>query len=463
MGLLLSPSRGPNGPDGSAHADTPHGATRGVRGIARRILGSSALFRNSITLISGTVATQAIVFAFSPILSRVFVSADFGYLANYNAWVAVLVLLSNFRYELAIIVAKGRERTNRVMVLTGLLSLTSVALYASIAVAIWYFYSGGGYLASLRPIVLLIPLGVLVNSFSSLFIQYNVKAGHFRLLATVAAVQVVATVVPQIALGLMRVPNGLILGNIVGFVFSGIVFARAFFRGHSFDELRREITPRRLRATAAAHVNFPRFMLGADAIGVGVQQFVPVFVLALFSPAIAGLYAFSVRVVRVPMIVISTAVAGALRKEAVDHVHGGKRLLGLFVGTVRSLSLMSLVPFVVLLLFGRELFGFVFGHQWIEAGHIVQILSPGILVEFVAFPLSAFFLVTNTQRYSFVVQIVGFVLMVAALWYGKHLVHDFVTTCYLLSGVMVVVNLMTIAFAAKVSGVRRPGALVRVT
>src|SRR5207302_3912399 len=105
--------------------------------------------------------------------------------------------------------------------------------------------------------------------------------------------------------------------------------------------------------------NFPRYMLGADAIAIVVQQFVPVFVLALFNPAVAGLYSFSIRIVRVPMLVVSTAVGGALRKEAIDHVHANESLSGLFSVTVRTLAAVSLIPFVLVLLFGKQIFAVV--------------------------------------------------------------------------------------------------------
>jgi len=177
---------------------------------------------------------------------------------------------------------------------------------------------------------------------------------------------------------------------------------------------------------------------------------------------VAGLYAFSVRVVRVPTFVVSTAIGGALRKEAVDHVHSGRSLTRLFTHTVRTLAILAVPPFVLLLLFGRPVFTFVFGHQWAEAGRIIQILTPGIVAEFVALPMAAFFLVTDSQRYTFVVQALGFVLMVTALAVGRHVLRDFVATCYLVSGVMVTVNLLTIFLAAKVAGFTRHAAVVAV-
>jgi O-antigen/teichoic acid export membrane protein len=418
---------------------------------ASRLLAASSYLKNTLALISGTVVTQAIVFLFSPLLSRIFELEDFGNLANYNAWVAILALISSFRYEHAIIVAKDRENTNKVIALTTTLSLVSFLVYVAIACGIAISHPVGGYLRNIHGIILFIPFGVLFACVSSLLIQLNIKQGNFKRLAVVAAVQVVFTVVPQIALGILKIENGLIIGTIVGFVFSAVVLSKLSLDRQTVREMRDESGIAVLRTTARQYINFPRYTLGADAISIVAQQFVPVFVLALFNPAVAGLYSFSIRVVRVPLIVVSTAIAGALRKEAVDRLKEEGTLTPLFTVTVRTLLFVAFFPFVVMLLYSNQIFAAVFGHKWADAGKVVQILSPGILVEFVAFPLSIIFLVTNTQRYTFAIQLVGFGALSAALFVGKHFLNDFMSTCYLISAVMILVNLASIALAAKVS------------
>jgi O-antigen/teichoic acid export membrane protein len=330
-------------------------------------------------------------------------------------------------------------------------------VYFVIACAITLFGSRNDYVRHIHGIILFIPVGVLFACVSSLLIQLNIKSGNFKRLAVVAAVQVLFTVVPQVVMGILKIENGLIIGTIVGFVFSGAVLTRLSLDRASVHEIFVETSLPSLKATASEYINFPRYTLGADAISIVAQQFIPVFVLALFTPAVAGLYSFSIRVVRVPLIVVSTAIAGALRKEAVDRLQQEGSLASLFSITVRTLLIVAFVPFVVMLLYSNQIFATVFGDKWADAGRVVQILSPGILFEFVAFPLSIIFLVTNTQRYTFAIQLVGFGALLAALFVGKHFLNDFMATCYLISGVMILVNLASIALAAKVSR----GAIIR--
>ncbi len=429
-----------------------------LRQIAQgvRTAAGSSLLKSSMALISGTVVTQAIVFLFSPVLSRIFSLGDFGNLANYNAWVSICALLSSLRYEHAIIIARGRESTQAVLALTAVLCLASVVVYGLIGGVIHFSPVGSGYLNAIRGFVLIIPLGVLSIGVSSALIQLNVKAGRFKRLAAVTVAQVVFTVISQIALGLLHVAHGLIVGAISGSLLSGAVLARLSARDGDFAGLRRTLTLSRLRATAAQYVNFPRYTLAADALAVVGQQFTPVFLLALFNPAAAGLYAFSIRIVRVPLLVVSTAINAVLRKDGVDHLDKEGNLQSLFKTIVRSLILLGFVPFAVILLFGDRLFSVVFGAQWAEAGRVVQILSPGILLEFIAYPLSVFFIITGSQRYAFAVQLVGFVSLLAALLLGRHYLHGFIGTCYLISAVMVLVNLASIILTSRVSGRKHP-------
>lgn len=419
----------------------------------REKLGSG-LFRNTLALLSGTVVTQAIIFLASPLLSRIFGMDDFGDLANFNAWVAVLALLSNLRYEHAIIVANGRKHISRVVALSVLLSVASFGVYLLCAVYIHEFYQGTGYLSHLRRVVLFIPIGTLAVCVTSVFIQLNVKTGRFKRVAAVSAIQIPVTLAPQIILGRLGTEHALIFGTVAGYVVSSLVYFRYFLQEERLGELRAALSLVHLRATARQHLDFPRYTLPADTITVVSQQFIPVFVLALFGPAVAGLYAFAIRIVRVPLLVVSSAVSGALRKEASDRVHAGRELSSLFSGTARTLAGLSVIPFVVVALFAKPLFAVVFGPQWIDAGKVVQILSPGILLEFVAVPLTIFFLVTNSQWYTLAIQASGFALLVGALVLGRYYLHDFLTVCYVVTGVMTTVNLASIVLAAKVAGAR---------
>ena len=408
---------------------------------------------------SGTIVSQAILFLSSPLLSRTFRVAEFGELANYTAWVTILGLLSSLRYEHAIIVSRDDEAINRVLALTLSLCAVSIAVYALLALLIFADPTPHGYLAAIHSFVLFIPVGVLAICIASPLSQLCVKTGHFKRLGVVSAVQVLTTVTSQLVLGRTRVANGLIIGWIAGNAVAGLYLCWTALDRKRVAGLVDGFRLRTLRATAREHRHFPRYTLPADSISTVSQQFIPVLILALFTPTLAGLYAFSVRVSRVPLLVIATAAGNALRKEGVDALHSERGLKIAFSVTTRGLFAIALVPFITVLAFGPRLFSTVFGHQWADAGHVVQILSPGILVEFVAFPLTVFFLITNSQYFSLLIQLAGFSLLALSFVVGRYLFGDFLVTCMLVSATMVVVNVGVILLARRVAYRATPAAI----
>jgi len=423
-----------------------------MRWLASGALRTKGSFlRSALALVSGTVASQAILFVFSPLLARVFGPADFGDLANYNAWVAILAMLSNLRYEQAMAVATGRAAMNRVIALAVCLSGTAFAMYSIVAAAAYFVRPQSGYLAQIRGIVAFIPLGTLPAVIASLLIQFNIRKGSFKTLAAVSVFQVIATLAAQILLGLLGVRYGLVLGGLIGSATGCSALVFIHLQRNSVRHIRREMKFARLRSAAHEYANFPRYTLAADTIAIVVQQFVPVFLTGMFGPTMAGLYSFSARVVRVPLIIVSTSVANVLRKEATEEIERTGNLLALCRRTVGGLSLIGIGPFAFLLMFATPIFTSVFGDKWLHAGEVVRILGPGLLLEFIAFPLFVLFLVTQSQRYTFRIQLVSIALLFGSLFAGRYYWNSFLATCVLMSLTMILTNGSTVLAAFAVS------------
>jgi O-antigen/teichoic acid export membrane protein len=138
-----------------------------------------------------------------------------------------------------------------------------------------------------------------------------------------------------------------------------------------------------------------------------------------------------------------------LRKEAADRSQSPARLQALYRKSVLSMAALSIVPLGILGLFGRPLFTLVFGRQWADAGTMAQILSPGLVLEFVALPLGIFFLVTGKQRYSFLVQLVALPAVLLAIGLGRYWLNDVLAMCALLAVAMFGANLAIIVLAGR--------------
>src|SRR5664279_3094846 len=76
-------------------------------------LRKSELLRNTSILISGTALAQVIPMLLQPVLRRAFAPEVFGSYSVYRSLIGMLIIISSFKYELAIILPrKDTEATN---------------------------------------------------------------------------------------------------------------------------------------------------------------------------------------------------------------------------------------------------------------------------------------------------------------------------------------------------------------
>jgi O-antigen/teichoic acid export membrane protein len=92
-----------------------------------------------------------------------------------------------------------------------------------------------------------------------------------------------------------------------------------------------------------------------------------------------------------PTMFIIQAVGEVFKKRASMEFHTTGNCLRTFKRTFFTLALLSLLPFLIIFLFGPALFGFVFGMQWVEAGTFTRIM---VLMFFLRFTISPLTFVT---------------------------------------------------------------------
>ncbi len=199
---------------------------------------------------------------------------------------------------------------------------------------------------------------------------------------------------------------------------------------------------------AKANINFPRFNLPSDLLSSVSQQFVPVVILMLFNAGLAGTYSFAMRIIRMPVIVLSTSVTSVLRKSTGGFATLNRAMLvQMHRKLVAAMALIAVVPIAVLIIFGKELFDLVFGPQWRQAGQLSQILGIGVFFEFIGFPLSVFFVTTGKQKHLFRIQLFNSLLFFAAILAGRLFEDDFLMVTVFISASMVLSNLILIHYS----------------
>lgn len=156
--------------------------------------------------------------------------------------------------------------------------------------------------------------------------------------------------------------------------------------------------------------------------------------LKLFSKEDFGLYDLSFRMLRMPLIFIGVALGQVFFQRCAEKVNSDEDIVPLITKAIKTLALLSIVPFSIIFFFGEEIFAFVFGEEWRESGRFSEILVPWFMMNFIASPISAIPVILRKQREFFRLAILGTTIMISAIVIPAFLFNfDIISTFYVLS------------------------------
>jgi lipopolysaccharide exporter len=375
-----------------------------------------SFWSNVRTLASGTLIAQVVAAASAPVLARLFGPAEFGAFATYSAVAIVIAGFACLQYDLAIMLPKEHARAAPVFVLAIGLTAT-VALGSGIGVLAVRQFHWSSHFGRLEA---WLPASVLAAGLVSAASYWASRMRSFRELAvSKVALQVVSA---AMGIGAALVGAGtaaaLVVASVVG-QFSALFYLGRTVLKRSGLELRAGWSWPAVRAAAFEHRKFPQYSVWANLLNNASWQ-VPVLVLGFsFSAAAVGFYAVALRIIQIPMGLISTSVGQVYLQHLTENADPQRRIEVTEAVFARLVSI-SIVPCACLAISGRELFVVLLGPPWAEAGALAQILAPWALVWFVSSPLSSVYYSLQKQKEELLLQGLLFASRTLAVWAGGY-------------------------------------------
>ena len=383
--------------------------------VADRPAGAAA--RQVMTLVTGTGLAQLIPLAVSPLLTRLYTPQDFGVFALYASLLAVLAVLGSARYELALMLPKDDTDA---LALVALAMAIVLATSAAVLAAVLLFQAGlARWLDSpaLGPWLFLVPVSMLLTGLVNTLTVWANRTSRYRQISISRVLQSASAAAVAVALGwgLSRGSQagvGLVLGAVVGQALAAASLAWPFWR--RWGARLQAVGWQPMRAQALRFREFPAINMPHALLDALQGSAVVALIAALFGPTLLGFHALAQRVVRTPMATLGSAVAQVFQKRAADALHAGGDTRRLVDAVLRRLVAVA-VAVLPLLWFAPELFAFVFGAAWREAGVYAQILTPWLLLNFMLSPLSQLPLLLGRQAGALAYGVAYQLAMVAPL------------------------------------------------
>ena len=173
--------------------------------------------RHVLILTGGTVIARALVVLASPLLTRIYLPADFGVLSVFFSLVTATVTISSLNYEAAIPLPKDNEFGLNVMGVSFAVLFLNTLLCAAVVIFLARPLTQLIRTPQLEPYLWLLPLSLLGGGTFQVLNSWSVRVQDFRSLAKRRVIQAAGQVVTQLAVPLfLRGPFGLLLGDSVG-------------------------------------------------------------------------------------------------------------------------------------------------------------------------------------------------------------------------------------------------------
>ncbi len=372
-----------------------------------------------LTMAIGRIIGQAIPILLTPFLTRLYSPQEFGVFAIFIAITAVLSLLANGRYNLAIMLPKKNENVLNLFALSILINFVfCLLLFVTIFVLRENLLSLFNLQAS-PEVLYLLPLGTFVIGTFEPLHYLAVRNKRFKILAGNMIFQFTLIAILKIVFAFLAIGAlGLVLGHLVGYVAGIIFFTFLLLRANVFLGFRSFISVSKMLRLAGVYKKFPMYSLPADSLNAFSKEMPNLLINNFFGSAIVGQFSLTQRVLASPITLISSAITDVFRERASTDYREKGSCKGVFVKTFQKLFVFSFIPFTLLFFFAPAIVPIIFGADWDQAGEYIRIMTLLFFLRFSISPISSVLYLTGKQIYKLVWEVLAFFVVVASFYIG---------------------------------------------
>ncbi len=348
---------------------------------------SGSVFRNMAVLATGSGVARLVGILSIPVISRIYMPEHMGVLSVFVAVTSMLVPFGTMRYSVALPLPKNDGLATNLAVLC--ISLLFVA--AGIVTLFFWLFSRPILemlsMQALLPYWWLLIISVIGTGGYEILSQWAIREKAFKAYSKTQVQQSLSGAVVKIGLGLLNLkPLGLLVGQIVAQA-GGILSLIIRFQ-HDFRANLQHVTKKRVLFMFKHYSSFPLFRLPSQFLLVFASQAPLLFSAKLFGAEITGQLGLALMALALPMSIFGQTMGQAYYAEiARIGRKNPNKIYELTKSITKKLFLLSILPFLVLLITGPSLFPLVFGEQWSLAGIFASILAFYLLAQFISTPL----------------------------------------------------------------------------
>ena len=380
----------------------------------------SSFFKKFSSLFFGLVLVQIINFLFSLVLPKYFSPSQFAEFGIFTSIVFILIEVNNAKLDIAVMLGKTTEEAKKIVS-----ACFTFAILFSLALLIIQAL----FLLFLPKIYLLVSIVVFLYGIHQPILVYLNKIEQYKTINTFRIIQVLITCIATILLAIQNVNHALILGFTAGLVVATLYSLLFFKLSFSISNLR-EIWKQ--------YDQFPKYGTWSSLLNNISRNSIPVLLTQFFSTQLVGFYSYSTRLLNAPTGMYTSALSQVYFKTASEQNDTELRK-----STQKIILLtfaIAIIPTLVLLFFGKDIFYLLFSGEWLEAGKITQYLILWYFLGVIISPISSLLDIKNKLKFEFGYNLTLFITRIGAILIGG-LLNDFYIAILLFVAIGIIMNL----------------------
>lgn len=319
----------------------------------------------SVSKISlGTVLSQLILFIATPFLTRIYDPETYGI---YNIYIAIVIIvssISSFKIENSIVTEKKNNRIYVIFLLCIFISL----LISTFVFLVFLMLKILKVTLFDDLLVLIVPFLIFLISLFNISQYMYIRLEMYGYLGRRNVSKDFMSVLFQLILGLKGLSHiGLIFGQTIGY---GIVTIISIKRFLSIKQIKKNINiiikkSRYIYIKAIRNYKY----LSIYTVFKRIAVYFPTFILGFgYSPAIAGYYSVSNRILQLPVSFIVQSVNTVLFREFSKRWNEGENIY-LYIKKLLVITfVITIVPLIVITFWVKDIFVVFLGQEWEVAG-----------------------------------------------------------------------------------------------
>lgn len=391
--------------------------------MLKRLLPKSEFTKNTFILVIGAVIAQSIPLLLHPFLRRIYSPEDFGAMAVYLNIFGMLTIVSALRYEATIVLPKNNNEAANILSLTFIINI----IFSSILLLIIVFFKNEvvhliNFPEKYSNYLYLLPF---VSSIFGIYQSINywlIRQKAFKASTSNKIVRRTVEGLFQGVLGFFKIPGGLFIGDLSGNFANVIAGIRQIFKNKY--ELR-FVSRKKIGYVFKKYIDYPKFNVLPTLLSSAATILPFLFINKMYSTEIVGYLDLSKLVLSIPLIFIASTISQVFFQQTTEKKHNSLSIKNDVKNILYLLLAVIFIEFIVIELWGPQLFGFVFGDQYLVSGYFSKILIFSFVLNFIGSTFSSIFITFEKIRLNSIWQITYFAAICSLLFFKDLDIYDF--------------------------------------